>query len=303
MPEPQYSNPIRLLQWYAEAGIDEAIEDQPIDRYAVAARVQPLSAPLRGSLPAGHGAASRSSPESPESPGALLAQPRPAPAPAHARVSSNVAAGIFDGVADARRLAASAGSLEALRAALAAFEGCVLKQTAMNLVFADGNPAAPIMFIGEAPGRDEDRQGLPFVGRSGKLLDRMLAAIGLDRHAELTERAAYIVNILPWRPPGDRTPSATEIAACLPFIERHIALVRPRFVVLLGGTAAKSLLNRSEGIMRLRGRWYEHPVEGLDKPVSCLATLHPAFLLRSPKDKRSAWRDFLELKSKLGTSV
>lgn len=295
MPEPQYSNPIRLLQWYAESGIDEAIEDQPIDRYAITARVQPSAAgPGADDRRPAISAASRPLPPA-------LAQPRPAPASSPA--SPGVAASSFDGAADARRLAASADSLEALRAALAAFEGCALKQTAMNLVFADGNPAAPVMFIGEAPGRDEDRQGLPFVGRSGKLLDRMLAAIGLDRHAETAERAAYIANILPWRPPGDRTPTATEIAACLPFVERHIALVKPRYVVLLGGTAAKSLLNRSEGIMRLRGRWYEHPVEGLDKPVSCLATYHPAFLLRSPKEKRNAWRDFLELKSKLGTPV
>lgn len=280
MPEPQYSNPIRLLQWYAEAGIDEAIEDLPIDRYAVAARLQPPSAAP---------AAPRPSPVPP-------VQQRSAAAPATGAASPG-------GADDARRLAASAESLEALREALAAFEGCALKQTAMNLVFADGNPAAPVMLIGEAPGRDEDRQGLPFVGRSGQLLDRMLAAIGLDRHAESPDRAAYIANILPWRPPGDRTPTAAEIALCLPFIERHIALIKPRYVVLLGGTAAKSVLNRSEGIMRLRGRWYEHPVEGLDRPVSCLATYHPAFLLRSPKEKRSAWRDFLELKSKLGTSV
>ena len=280
MPEPQYSNPIRLLQWYAEAGIDEAIEDLPIDRYAVAARAQPPSAAP---------AAPRPSPVPP-------VQQRSAAAPATSAASPG-------GADDARRLAASAESLEALREALVAFEGCALKQTAMNLVFADGNPAASVMFIGEAPGRDEDRQGLPFVGRSGQLLDRMLAAIGLDRHAESPDRAAYIANILPWRPPGDRTPTAAEIALYLPFIERHIALIKPRYVVLLGGTAAKSVLNRSEGIMRLRGRWYEHPVEGLDRPVSCLATYHPAFLLRSPKEKRSAWRDFLELKSKLGTSV
>lgn len=283
MPEPQFSNPIRLLQWYAEAGIDEAIEDQPIDRYAVAARQRSAAA-----LPAPMAARTLPIPPSPS---------RPIAAPAAASGAA------FPGADDARRQAAAAGSLEALRDALAAFEGCALKQTAMNLVFADGNPSAPVMFIGEAPGREEDRQGLPFVGRSGQLLDRMLAAIGLDRHAENADKAAYIANILPWRPPGDRTPTASEIAACLPFIERHIALVKPRYVVLLGGTAAKSLLNRSEGIMRLRGRWYEHPVEGLDRPVSCLATYHPAFLLRSPKEKRSAWRDFLELKSKLGTSV
>ncbi|KZD12933.1 uracil-DNA glycosylase [Oceanibaculum pacificum] len=278
-PQSQIADPAALLRWYVESGIDEAIEDQPIDRYRLAAEARERA--MTGK-------------SSPARPAAAATRPPPAAA---------LGAGLDDGMATARRLAEGADSLEALRAALAGFEGCALKQTAMNMVFADGNPAAPVMFIGEAPGRDEDRQGLPFVGRSGKLLDRMLSAIGHDRHAEDATKAAYIANILPWRPPGDRTPTAGEVAACLPFIERHIALARPKLIVLLGGTAAKTLLGRSEGIMRLRGRWHEIPVAGLDSPVPALPTFHPAYLLRSPHEKRAAWRDLLELKSKLGKSI
>lgn len=285
-PQSQIADPAALLCWYVESGIDEAIEDQPIDRYRLAAEARERAMAGKPN-PARPAAAASPAPR---------AQSVPAPA-------LTLGAALDDGMATARRLAEGADSLEALRAALAGFDGCALKQTAMNMVFADGNPAAPVMFIGEAPGRDEDRQGLPFVGRSGKLLDRMLAAIGHDRHAEDATKAAYIANILPWRPPGDRTPTAGEVAACLPFIERHIALVRPKLIVLLGGTAAKTLLGRSEGIMRLRGRWHEIPVAGLDSPVPALPTFHPAYLLRSPHEKRAAWRDLLELKSKLGKSI
>jgi DNA polymerase len=178
-----------------------------------------------------------------------------------------------------------------LRAAMAAFEGCALKQTATRLVFADGNPAAPVMLIGEAPGRDEDLQGLPFVGESGKLLDRMLAAIGLDRSG------CYITNILPWRPPGNRTPAAEEVAAFLPFLRRHIALVRPRYLVLLGNAAVQAVLERREGISRLRGRWIDYEIE--DFVVPALPTYHPAFLLRQAGQKREAWRDFLILRQRL----
>jgi DNA polymerase len=181
--------------------------------------------------------------------------------------------------------------LDELRAAMAAFEGCALKHTATKLVFADGNPAAPVMLIGEAPGRDEDLQGLPFVGESGKLLDLMLAAIGLDR------RGCYITNILPWRPPGNRTPAAEEVAACLPFLRRHIILVRPRYLVLLGNAAVQAVLDRREGISRLRGRWIDCHVE--DFVVPALPTYHPAFLLRQAGQKREAWRDFLVLRQRL----
>ncbi|MFM2042879.1 MAG: hypothetical protein RLY86_1455 [Pseudomonadota bacterium] len=200
----------------------------------------------------------------------------------------------------ARAAAAAAGSLEALRAALAGFEGCALKHTAMNLVFADGNPKARIMLVGEAPGEQEDRQGKPFVGPAGHLLDRMLAAIDLDRGAEDAGRAVYITNVLPWRPPGNRSPTDGEVAACLPFVQRHIELVAPDILVFLGGISAKSLLARSEGITRLRGRWFEYRTPGLPKPLPALPMLHPAYLLRNPVAKREAWKDLLALKLRMG---
>jgi DNA polymerase len=195
--------------------------------------------------------------------------------------------------ADARQAAAGAASLEALRLAIGRFEGCALKLTATSLVFADGNPQARLMVVGEAPGAEEDRRGLPFVGRAGQLLDRMLAAIGLDR------THVYITNVLPWRPPGNRQPSTGEIAACLPFVHRHIALVRPRVLVMAGGTSAKALLATSEGITRLRGRWFELAVPGLEAPVSAMAIYHPAYLLRQPALKRDAWRDLLKIRKAL----
>jgi DNA polymerase len=187
----------------------------------------------------------------------------------------------------------SARTLDELRAALAAFDGCPLKTTATNLVFADGNPKARIMLIGEAPGGDEDRQGKPFVGVSGQLLDRMLACIGLDR------TTVYITNILPWRPPGNRSPTASEIAICLPFVERQIELVDPQLLVLLGGTAAKTLLATTAGIVRTRGKWLEYSSPGLPRPIAAIATYHPAYLLRSPAQKRDSWRDLLMIKNRL----
>jgi DNA polymerase len=190
----------------------------------------------------------------------------------------------------------AASSLTALREELMRFEGCALRHTAMNLVFADGNPESQVMFIGEAPGEDEDRQGTPFVGVSGKLLDRMLAPAGLDR------TNIYISNILFWRPPGNRSPTDSEIAACLPFAERHIALIKPKLLVLLGGVAAKSLLRTKEGITRMRGRWTEYvpPLgSGLTGPIPCLPIYHPAYLLRQPAAKRQAWNDILLLAKRI----
>ena len=194
-------------------------------------------------------------------------------------------------VAAAGEAAASAASLDGLRACLEAFEGCNLKQTAKKLVFADGNPQARIMFIGEAPGRDEDIQGLPFVGRSGQLLDRMLKAVGLDR------KTAYIANVVPWRPPGNRTPTPQETEICKPFIRRQIELVDPDILVFLGAASAKSLLGVQDGIRRLRGRWMQFPSNG--REIAAIATYHPAYLLRSPLEKRLSWRDFQAIKLKL----
>ncbi len=186
----------------------------------------------------------------------------------------------------------AAQTLEALREEVGKFEGCALRTTAMNLVFADGNPQSPIMFIGEAPGEEEDRQGKPFVGASGKLLDQMLAAAGMLRSD------IYITNILFWRPPGNRTPTDAEIASCIPFVERHIALIKPKILVFLGGVSTKSMLNTKEGITRLRGKWASYTPEG-QTPIPCLPIFHPSYLLRQPSAKRQAWNDLLTLKNHL----
>ncbi len=196
-------------------------------------------------------------------------------------------------VQSARALAVQAETIEQLAAIIAGFDACPLKRTATNTVFADGNPTAPVMIIGEAPGADEDRIGKPFVGRAGQLLDRMLAAIGLDR------TGVQITNVIYWRPPGNRKPTAQEIASCLPFVFRHIALSRPKVLVLAGGTAATSLLDTTEGITRLRGRWFDLAIPGLEAPLPALPMFHPAYLLRTPERKREAWRDLLALKAKL----
>ena len=191
----------------------------------------------------------------------------------------------------ARAVAARCRTLDELRDALAAFEGCALRNTAKNLVFADGNPKARVMLVGEAPGKDEDIQGLPFVGVSGKLLDRMLASIGLDR------TSVYIANTLPWRPPGNRPPTAIEQAICMPFIERQIELSAAEILVLVGGVSAKLMLAADTGIMRLRGRWSTYKTQTREMPA--LPILHPAYLLRQPAQKRLAWRDLISLKARI----
>jgi len=195
----------------------------------------------------------------------------------------------------AYKLAQSARTLAELRNALEKFEDCPLKKTATHLVFADGNPDASIMVVGEAPGADEDRLGVPFVGVSGQLLDRAFAAIGLDR------TKIYISNILPWRPPGNRQPTPHETALCLPFIERHIELVSPEILILVGGTAAKTLLKTNEGIVKLRGKWHAYLSPELKKPIKTLATFHPAYLLRSPGQKRFVWLDLLSVKAMINS--
>jgi DNA polymerase len=198
-------------------------------------------------------------------------------------------------VAEAAAIAAGCADLAALRAALAAYDGCALKAGARNCVFSDGNPAARVMIVGEAPGRDEDRLGKPFVGRSGQLLDRMLAAIGLDRAAEDPARAVYITNVSPWRPLENRKPARDETAMLEPFVRRHIALAAPEIVLLMGATAAQTLMGSTEGVLKLRGRWRRLTETG----APALATLHPAYLLRQPAAKRLAWRDLLALRAVL----
>jgi DNA polymerase len=192
---------------------------------------------------------------------------------------------------EAREAARKATTLEELRAILDRFEGCGLRKTAKQLVFADGTPGARVMFVGEAPGADEDRMGLPFVGRSGKLLDQMMAAIGLDRSG------AYIANIIPWRPPGNRTPTPQESQICLPFILRQIELANPDILVCLGGPSAQTILGFSDGIRRTRGKWLTFNTGTRD--IRAIATFHPAYLLRAPLEKRLAWRDFLAIKQAL----
>ncbi|MEX2648473.1 MAG: uracil-DNA glycosylase [Alphaproteobacteria bacterium] len=207
---------------------------------------------------------------------------KPAPAPRPAIVGAHDAAA-----------AEACATIKELAQAIAAFEGCPLKKTATRTVVYDGNPAARLMLIGEAPGAEEDRRGLPFVGAAGKLLDRMLAAIGLDRGG------VYITNAIFWRPPGNRAPTPEEIGLCLPFVERQIALVQPAVLVFVGGIAAKAMLGRSEGITKLRGHWYRLQPRGLSAPVDATATFHPAYLLRQPAQKREAWRDLLAIRARL----
>ncbi|MBN9509112.1 MAG: uracil-DNA glycosylase [Alphaproteobacteria bacterium] len=222
----------------------------------------------------------------------LAAAPMPAPAVA-ARVQPVVGRVQPPAAQRAREVAAGAATLAALREALAGFDGCPLAATATNLVFADGNPEAGLMFVGEGPGAEEDQLGKPFVGPSGRFLDRMLASIGLDR-------TKYVItNLIPWRPPGNRNPTDAEVLTCLPFLLRHIALVQPRHLVLLGALAARAVLGGGAGITRLRGRWHQASIPGLEAPVAALPMLHPAYLLRNAGAKRDAWADLLLLRRTL----
>jgi uracil-DNA glycosylase family 4 len=248
----QDKDPLATLAWLIEAGADEAVGETPVNRLVAkpAAPVTPL----------------------------VPAPPRPPAATASTAPSGT------DPIGDAMAAAAAATSLEELKAAMEAFEGFALKRAATNTVFADGTPAGRIMVIGEAPGRDEDRVGKPFVGRAGQLLDKMLASIGLDR-----TRNCYITNVINWRPPENRDPSPEEAATCLPFLRRHIELANPGLIVLLGAVAARHVMGISDGIMKTRGRWLEYRVGAAMVPV--MPTLHPAYLLRQPAHKKLAWRD------------
>jgi uracil-DNA glycosylase len=246
------------LRWWVEAGVDLALDETPHDRFAAPAQ-KPIA----------------------------VNAPPPARAPA---LSTAVAPD--EAARNARELAQAARTLDELRAALENFGGCGLRNTATQLVFADGAPGAPLMLVGEAPGADEDRIGKPFVGRAGQLLDRMLAAIGLDR------TSVYIANVVPWRPPGNRTPTLQETAICLPFIRRQIELSNPRILVCMGNSSAQTLLGLKEGITRTRGQFFDYPLSD-GRAIKAMPMLHPAYLLRQPAQKKLAWRDLQKLATML----
>jgi DNA polymerase len=258
-----------LIRWYLDAGVDEAIGEAPIDR------TLPPPAPVPRAI--------------------LASSPAAAPAPV-SRPSVSTSSALAPSVAaqDARSIAAQATNVAALRRALETFEGCALRRTATNLVFTDGVEDAPLLVVGEAPGADEDRTGRPFVGVSGQLLDRMLAAIGHERKSN-----ALISNVVFWRPPGNRKPTTEEIAICLPFVERLIALVSPKVLLLAGATPTTALLRRSDPVGRIRGRWIDWTPTGASRSIATLATYHPAYLLRQPLAKREAWKDLLTVKARL----
>ena len=249
---------LSVLDWYRAAGVDAAVGETPVDRFA----------------------------QKPPAP--AIMPPRAAPMAAPPPQASGPVGG---DPSEARRLAASAGTLDELRAILNDYTGCGLRFRATQLVFADGNPQAKIMLIGEAPGAEEDRQGKPFVGRSGQLLDRMLAAIGLDRDK------VYIVNTVPWRPPGNRTPTPEEMELCLPFLHRQVELVAPNLVMTLGGPAMQTVFKTTNGIIKMRGKWQNVTIG--THAVDALPTLHPAYLLRNPPAKQQAWKDLLSLRTKV----
>jgi uracil-DNA glycosylase family 4 len=264
-----------LLKWYVDQGIDETIGEEAIDRFAAPApRAQVTPLPVQPTAPAPTPIRS-----TPQAPATVLRGPVPIESPQL--------------VEDARALARRCSNVAELEAAVRAFEGCALKRTAKNTVFADGVAGSAVMIVGEAPGADEDRLGKPFVGVSGQLMDRMFDAIGMSR-----ERDLYITNILFWRPPGNRTPTLSEQAICMAFTRRHIELAQPKVLVLAGGTAAKSVLDTTEGIMRLRGKWTSLALDD-GSAVPTLPTFHPAYLLRTPASKRQSWSDLLLLDKKL----
>ncbi|MBC7908559.1 MAG: uracil-DNA glycosylase [Rhodospirillaceae bacterium] len=251
--------PDQLLRWYMDSGVDETIGETPQDRFALSAKpaVRAVAPPVSAAAAA-------------------------------------VPLVVHHAPQTATHVAGECRTLEELRLAMEGFDGLALKRTAMSTVFADGNPDAAVMIIGEAPGQDEDRQGRPFLGASGKLLDRMLASIGLDRDS------AYLTYAVPWRPVESPKPSHDDVSLCLPFIIRHIELADPQLLILLGGASASALLARHEPISRLRGQFFDYSSPGLPRPIPALATFHPAYLLSTPAAKRDAWRHLLQVKTRLG---
>lgn len=290
-----------ILKFYAEAGVVDLLGEEPIDRYEASRKLLEEKRAQRGNTnsSASSGANSGS--------GSRIISPRLAaassrttnserlttdkPASPIQAASANIAVPDQERIDEARTLAKSANSVEELKELLAGFTGCNLRQSAKNTVFADGNPDAPIMFIGKAPGRDEDKQGVPFVGPIGQLFDKMLAAIELDRDK------CYITNIVPWRPPGNRTPVPHEIELCRPFAERHIELIKPKLLVFMGNVSTKTLLGTNKSILSMRGTWTEYDVG--DEKVPVMPTLHPDHLLKNPASKRNAWKDLLAISAKL----
>jgi len=282
-PMAESLDDLAVLRWYDHAGVDECIGETAVDRFEADSRkrAERQAAPPRPTPPPPP-SAKRPARADPAQPTPHGPGPRPTAAPGEPPAESQ---------GNAAALASRAESLDTLRTALDTFDGCPLKITATNTVFGEGAADAALMVIGEAPGAEEDRQGRPFCGVSGRLLDDMLASIGYDR------TNAYITNVVPWRPPGNRKPTPAEVSVCIPFIERHVALVAPRVLLLVGGLAASSLLGTNAGITRLRGRW--ETVQAGQHTIDAMPTFHPAYLLRNPEAKRLAWRDLLAVKARL----
>jgi DNA polymerase len=283
-------DPFEALVWQFEMGVDEAIADEPLDRFKASESLRQNAVNRQG-----FGANAPSAAPRPAGGAVRPAQATgngPTPMPSGADGGFLLSDTPHEARQSARDAAAAANSLEELKAAIEKFEGCALKKSASNTVFGTGNVEAKLVLVGEAPGAEEDRQGLPFVGPSGKLLDAMLRSIGLAREE------VYITNILPWRPPGNRQPTTAEVAVCEPFVRRHLELIGPKVVVCLGGSSAKTLMEEDRGITRLRGTWKE--VSFADgKKADLTAMFHPAYLLRTPEQKRLAWRDLRAISQKL----
>lgn len=296
-----------ILKFYAEAGVVDLLEDAPIDRFEASRKQLEEKRAQRGnagSRNTGNGNTGSGNPQnmsprvaaasSRTSHSPRLTQDKPAAAPIQA-ATTNIAVPDQETMDEARAFAKSAKSVEELKDLITSFKGCNLRQSAKNTVFADGNPNAPIMFIGGGPARDEDRQGVPFVGPVGQLFDKMLAAIDLDRDK------SYLTNIIPWRPPGNRTPVPHEIDLCRPFVERHIELIKPKLLVFMGNVSTKALLSTNKSILSMRGTWSEYEIGNEDggQKVPVMPILHPEHLLKNPASKRNAWKDLLAISAKL----
>ena len=294
MTDLNQSEIIELLRQHVDAGCDAVLTDAPVDHYAAAAQEAEIGLQAAAFTAPQKMASAEQMAENPAPDQAAnsITTPNTIASPKPVAPQNQTAAGTDEAVAEAKALAQAANSLEELQAAMHGFDGCALKTTAKNTVFADGQASAKIMLIGEAPGQDEDRAGLPFVGASGQFLDTMLASIGLGRTENL-----YIANIVPWRPPGNRTPSLEEIAICKPFITRHIELIAPDYLLLVGNISNKTLLGTETGITKLRGQWQSYQADG--REIKALPLLHPAYVLRRPENKAAYWADLCGLKAAL----